>query len=180
MVNANKKLNSVNMYLFTRIIMCPAYSIDSPLSQRQKTVWSLVNLGLSISAIAKKLNTTRQYVNQTKLKAETKISTTLLDIAKANDLQIIRVYPKKAILLGYHPALNRKVIITYTTRYGIKVWYWHDKPEEITNKTFLNNTQKYLLDIVKEQNIKIEEPTDIHPAKLAHIIFSKLIPEVKS
>jgi DNA-binding CsgD family transcriptional regulator len=148
-------------------------SLSSPLSQKQKTVWSLIREGFSVSAIAAKLSTTRQYINQTRLTAEAKLSATLLDVAGANDLQVTKLYPKKAILLGYHPALKRKAIITYTTSHGIKVWYWHDNPEEIT-------TRKYLLDIAKEQGIKLEDTADIHPAKLAHTIFSKLVPEVKT
>jgi len=155
-------------------------SLSSPLSQKQKTVWSLIREGFSVSAIATKLKTTRQYINQTRLTAEAKLSATLLDVAGANDLQITKLYPKKAILLGYHPALKRKAIITYTTSHGIKVWYWHDNPEEITNENFLRQTRKYLLDIAKEQGIELEDTTDVHPAKLAHIIFSKLVPEVRS
>jgi DNA-binding CsgD family transcriptional regulator len=156
------------------------YPLSSPLSQKQKTVWSLMHKGLSVSSIADKLNTTRQYINQTKLTAEAKLSTTLLDVAGANDIQVTKLYPKKAILLGYHPALKRKAIITYTTSHGIKVWYWHDNPEEITNQNFLRQTRKYLLDIAKEQNIELEDTVDVHPAKLAHILFSRLVPEVKS
>jgi len=154
-------------------------SLSSPLSQKQKTVWSLIREGFSVSVIATKLKTTRQYINQTRLTAEAKLSATLLDVAGANDIQLTKLYPKKAILLGYHPALKRKAIITYTTSHGIKVWYWHDNPEEITNENFLRQTRKYLLDIAKEQGIKLEDTTDVHPAKLAHIIFSKLVPEVR-
>jgi hypothetical protein len=160
--------------------MSPNCSIASPLSQKQKTVWSLISKGFSVSAIADKLSTTRQYVNQTRLTAEAKLSTTLLEVARANDLQVTRLYPKDAILLGYHPALKRKVIVTYTTSHGMKVWYWHDKPEEVTNEEFLKQTREYLLDIVKERGIQLENAEKLHPAKLAHIIFCKLIPELKS
>jgi DNA-binding CsgD family transcriptional regulator len=156
------------------------YPLSSPLSQKQKTVWSLICKGFSVSTIANKLSTTRQYINQTRLTAEAKLSTTLLDVAGANDLQVIKLYPKKAILLGYHPALKRNAILTYTASHGIKVWYWHDNPEEITNQNFLNQTRKYLLDIAKERGIKLEDTEDIHPAKLAHTIFRKLVPELKT
>ena len=150
------------------------------MTQKQKTVWSLICTGLSSSKIAEKLNTTRQFVNQTKLSAEAKLSTTLLDVAQANDLQITKLYPKEGILLGYHPALKRKAILTYSTNYGIKVWYWHDNPEEVTDTTFLNQTRQYLLDIAKERGIEIGDAEKIHPAKLAHLIFSQLIPELKA
>ena len=161
-------------------MLTPQNSLTFPLSLKQKTIWSLIREGLSVSAIAEKLNTTRQYVNQTRLTAEAKLSTTLLEIAGANDLQVTKLYPKKAILLGYHPALKRKAIITYTTSHGVKVWYWHDNPEEITNHAFLEKTRNYLKDIAKEQGITLEESETVHPAKLAHLLFSKLVPEVRS
>jgi len=78
-----------------------------------------------VASIADKLRSTRHFVNQTKLAAEAKLSTTLLEVAQTNDLQVTRLYPKEAILLGYHPALKRKAIVTYSTNHGIKVWYWH-------------------------------------------------------
>jgi DNA-binding CsgD family transcriptional regulator len=160
--------------------MCPNYTLSSPLSQKQKAIWSLISKGLSVSAIADKLSTTRQYVNQTRLTAEAKLSTTLLDVARANDLQVTRLYPKEAILLGYHPALKRKAIVTYSTSHGIKVWYWHDNPQEVTDHAFLNQTKQYLIDIAKERGIEIDDAEKIHPAKLAHVIFRQLIPELKS
>ena len=160
--------------------MSPNCSVSSPLSRSQKAVWSLISKGFSVSNIADKLKTTRQYVNQTRLTAEAKLSTTLLEVAQVNDLQVTRLYPKQAILLGYHPALKRKAIITYTTSHGLKVWYWHDNPEEVTDQAFLNQTRQYLIDIAKERGIEIENAANIHPAKLAHMIFSQLIPELKT
>jgi hypothetical protein len=133
-----------------------------------------------VSAIADKLSTTRQYINQTRLAAEARLSTTLLDVAQANDLQVTKLYPKKGLLLGYHPALKRKAILTYSTNYGIKVWYWHDNPEEVTDQNFLNQTRQYLMDIAKEGGVEIENADKLHPARLAHTIFCQLIPELKT
>jgi DNA-binding CsgD family transcriptional regulator len=160
--------------------MVNACSLSAPLSQQQKTVWHLLSKGLSINAIAEKLNTTRQFINQTKLQAEAKLSTTLLEVAQTNDLQITRLNAKEAILLGYHPALKRKAIVTYTTSHGIKVWYWHDNPEEVTDTAFLNQTRQYLIDIARERGIEIEGIEKLHPAKLAHTIFCRLVPELSA
>ena len=160
--------------------MSPNCSVSSPLSQSQKAVWSLISKGFSVTKIADKLKTTRQYVNQTLLTAQAKLSSTLLEVAQVNDLQVTKLYPKQAILLGYHPALKRKAIITYTTNHGLKVWYWHDNPEEVTDPAFLNQTRQYLIDIAKERGIQIEDAEKIHPAKLAHLIFCQLIPELKA
>jgi len=155
-------------------------TVSSPLSQSQKAVWELISKGFTVSIIADKLKTTRQYVNQTRLTAEAKLSNTLLEVAQINDLQITKVYPKQAILLGYQPTLKRKAIVTYTTSHGLKVWYWYDHPEEITDQTLLNQTKQYLIDIAKERGITVEDAINIHPSKLAHAIFSKLIPELKN
>ena len=155
-------------------------SVSSPLSQSQKDIWALLSTGLSVSSIAEKLKTTRQYVNQTRLAALSKLSSTLLEVAEVNGLQVIKVVPQQAILLGYHHELKKKAIITYATSHGLKVWYWTDTPEEVTDTTFLNQTRQYLIDIAKERGLVIENMDEIHPAKLAHQIFAKLIPELRA
>jgi transcriptional regulator len=160
--------------------MKPNCSFATPLSPKQMAVWSLTSAGTSISAIADKLKTSRQYVNQTRLAAEAKISKSLLEVAQVNELQVTLLNTKNAVLLGYHPTLKRKAIVTYTTSHGIKVWYWHDNPEEVTDTAFLNQTRQYLIGIAKERGIEIENSDKIHPAKLAHTIFCQLIPELKA
>jgi len=154
--------------------------ITSPLSQSQKTIWALLGKGLTVPTIAKKLKTTRQYVNQTRLTAQTKLATTLLEVAAVNSLQVTKLVPQQAILLGYHPALKKKAIITYTTSHGLKVWYWRDQPEEVTDPTFLNQTRQYLIDIARERGVEIPNAETIHPAKLAHTVFCQLIPELQA
>jgi hypothetical protein len=160
--------------------MGTSLNLSSPLSQKQKTVWSLLSKGLPVVAIADRLKTTRQFVNQTKLAAEAKLSTTLLDVAQANHIHVSRMHPKEGVLLGYHPGLKRRAIITYSTKHGIKVWYWYDNPEEVTDQEFLNQTRVYLLDIASERGVAVKDAKKIHPAKLAHLVFSELIPELKS
>jgi hypothetical protein len=155
-------------------------SASSPLSESQKIIWALISKGLSVTSIAFNLNRTRQYVNQTRLMAEAKLATTLLDVAQINDLQVTKLNVKQAILLGYHPTLKRKAIITYTTSHGLKVWYWHDNPEEVTDQAFLTQTRQYLIDIAKERGLEIPNGDKTHPAKLAHQVFCQLIPELKN
>ena len=158
--------------------MSPVCSAAFPLSKNQKDVWALISTGLTVTTIAEKLKKTRQYINQTRIMAQAKISSNLLEIAQVNDIQVTKLYPKQAILYGYHPALKRKAIITYTTSHGVKVWFWHDNPEEVTDQAFLNQTRQYLKEIAKERNVTIENADTIHPARLAHLVFSKLIPEL--
>jgi hypothetical protein len=109
----------------------------TPLSQKQKIIWSLTIRGLSVASVADRLKTSRQYVNQTRQTAEAKLSKALMEAARVNDLHVTQLHPKEALLIGYHPVLKRKAIITYTTSRGIKVWYWHDEPEEETDQDVL-------------------------------------------
>jgi hypothetical protein len=143
-------------------------------------VWSLVGKGLPIVVIAERLQTTRQFVNQTKLAAEARLSATLLDVAQANHIHVMKLRSKEGILLGYHPGLKRKAIITYSMKHGIKVWYWYDNPEEVTDQEFLSQTRTYILDIASERGVKVDGAKTMHPAKLAHLVFSELIPELKA
>ena len=156
------------------------WTLSSPLSHKQKTVWAMIGQGLSAAAIATKLDTTRQFVNQTKLAAEARISATLLDVAQANDIQVTKVYPKEGLLLGYHPGIGRRAILTYSTSHGIKVWYWHDNPEQVTNEEFLKQTRGYLLNIAKERHVEVKDAEGMHPGKLARLVFSELMPELKA
>ena len=155
------------------------WGLASPLSEKQKTVWSLLGAGLSAATVASKLGSTRQFVNQTKLAAEAKLSASLLDAAQANHLQTRMLDPKKGILLGYHPGVKCKVVVTYSTKFGIKVWYWYDNPEAVTDKEFLGQTRRYLLEMAKERRIKVIGMKSIHPGKLAQLVFSELVPELK-
>ena len=83
--------------------MPPNCSVSAPLSQSQKDIWALISRGFSVTKIADKLKTTRQYVNQTRLTAQAKLSSTLLEVAQVNDLQVTKLYPQQAILLGLPP-----------------------------------------------------------------------------
>ena len=159
--------------------MGASLNLSSPLRQKQKTVWALVSKGQPVVAIADRLKTTRKFVNQTKLAAEAKLSTTPLDVAQANHIHITKLSPKEGVLLGYHPGLKRKAIITYSTKHDIKVWYWYDKPEEVTDQEFLTQTRTYLLDIAGERGVEVKDANPINPARLAHLLFSELIPDFR-
>lgn len=153
--------------------------LTTPLSRKQSLVWSLVRKGQSVASIAEKLKTTRQFVNQTKLAAEANLVNAMMDVAQANNIQVTKMYSEAGVLLGYHPGLKRKAIITYSTEHGIKVWYWFDKPEEVTDKEFLDQTRAYLLGFADERDLDIKNVEKLHPASLAQAIFSELITELK-
>ena len=151
-------------------------SLTFPLSGKQRTVWGLMWRGLSPAEIAENLGTSRQYVHQVLLAAESKISRTLMDMAQSANLQIKRIDSKSGILLAYDPALSSNVVITYTNKNGVRIWHWYEKIQDIKDLSYINEVRAYLLNEAEERGIKLtSDQKTMHPAKLAHLIFSRLI-----
>jgi hypothetical protein len=138
----------------------------------------MLSSGLTVREIAEKLKKTFQYVNQTKQTAEAKLSNALIRVGETNNLQIKRVLPKQGILWGYHPGLGMDTFVTYTSKQGMRVWYWYDNPDEVSDDRFLLEAKMYLLNLADEQQIQLDENVkQLHPALLAKYVFGKLIPE---
>jgi len=151
-----------------------------PLTPKQSMAWALLQDGLSPIQIAKRLRTSRQYVHQTLRTAEEKISKSLREAVRLNGLEIRVVRPEKGILLGYHPVLMRNVVVTYTTRNGMRVWYWYDNPHDVRDEKLLREAREYLLNEAAERGLHLSaEQRALHPAKLAQVVFSALLPEVR-
>src|SRR5712692_5612448 len=93
-------------YLLHRTGASIQMSLMFPLSGKQKTIWSLRWKGNSPSEIASELGTSRQYVHQVLLAAESKVSRTLLEVAQGANLQIKKVDPRNGVLLAYDPILK--------------------------------------------------------------------------
>jgi hypothetical protein len=141
----------------------------------------LLRSGFSRSEVAERLRTSIQYVHQTERAAEARLLMALMDVAKASDIQMRGVLPKEGMLWGYNPGIKQEAIVTYTTRYGIKIWYWYDNPEEVNDKGFLEETRDYLIALAEERQLELsDEEKNLHPAKLANLIFSKMIREVRA
>ena len=150
-----------------------------PLTRKQGIAWALFQDGLSAVQIAKRLRTSRQYVHQTLRTAEAKIARTLRETGRRNGLDIKAIRPEKGILLGYHPVLKRNVVVTYTTRNGLRVWYWYDNPHDVRDEKLLREAREYLLNEAEERGIPLtQDQRSLHPAKLAQVVFRALLPEV--
>jgi hypothetical protein len=141
----------------------------------------MLGSGLSVSEVAERLKKTFQYINQTKQIAEAKLSDALIRVGETSNLQIKRVLPKEGILWGYHPGLGLDAFVTYTSKQGMRVWYWYDNPNEVSDERFLLEAKRYLLNLAYERQIQLsEDEIQLHPALLAKHVFGKLIPEASS
>lgn len=155
-------------------------SFRSYLAPKQKMIWSLRKKGLEPVEIAKRINTSRQFVHQTLNAADVKVSNLLTEAAQMNRIEIQRLDVRNGILVGYHRGLETQAVISYSGKHGVQVWYWYENPEGCEVCEQILHCKNYLLDEAEEQGIPLnEDEKKLPPAKLAQVVFSRLIPGLK-
>ncbi|MBS7648174.1 MAG: LuxR C-terminal-related transcriptional regulator [Candidatus Bathyarchaeia archaeon] len=148
------------------------------LTPRQRQMWSLMRGGLTESEISRELNISRQSVHVMLNAAQSKILQALNEAAEVNRIQVRYLDVKKGILVGHSPEFDHKVVITYSPKNGIRIWYAHD--EECKKCEFDKEWVKIILDEAEERGIKLSEgELRLHPSQLAKIIFKKILPSVE-
>lgn len=152
-------------------------SVASPLTPKQQAIWGLLRLGLSRAEVAEKLRSSRQYVHQVAQVAEAKIAKAMLDVAQTAQLQVKRIDAPNGILLAHDPVLRSNVVITYTNKNGMRLWHWHTRLDHLQDPEAMEEVRAYLLNEAQERGLTLTpEEQRLHPAKLAHLLFSRLIP----
>lgn len=145
------------------------------LTSKQLTIWDLNRLGYTQADIGRKIEATRQAVYDALKISLEKVNSALRHAAEANMVETKYVDPTNGILLGTIPSSDNKVIITFSKKYGIQTWHY-EEPQCGTCRWTKRCTER-LIDEAEERNIKMnEEQKKQPPSKLAHLIFSKLIP----
>lgn len=130
------------------------------------------------SEISRELNITRQSVHIMLNVARSKIIRALNEAAEVNRIQVRHLDVEKGILVGYSREFDHKVVITYSPKNGIRIWYAHD--EECKECQFDREWVKIILDEAEERGIKLsEEELQLSPPQLAKIIFKKILPGVE-
>jgi len=132
--------------------------------------------GLSQSEIARRLNVSRQAINQLLETIPEKITAALNDAAKLNRVEPRHIDSSRGILFGWSRDFQTEAVIALNTKEGLQVWYQHSLgkcricPDRQRCKSILLKTAKQLAVLLtrKERNLE--------PAKLSSLIFSK-IPE---
>jgi hypothetical protein len=62
---------------------------------------------------------------------------------------------------------------------GIKLWHWIEEPEAISDDHYWQETRCYLLNLAAEHNIALtDKQRQLHPVKLANLLFQTLLPGV--
>jgi len=148
------------------------------LTSKQLTIWDLNRLGYTQADIGRKIEATRQAVYDALKISLEKVNSALRHAAEANMVETKYVDPKNGILLGTIPSSDNRVIITFSKKYGIQTWHY-DEPR-CQDCKWVKRCADRLMDEAEERGVNItEEEKRLPPVKLAHTIFSELIPWLK-
>ena len=146
------------------------------LTPKQRKYWSLRRSGLTQAEISRKMEVTPQTVNKAFNAIDSRVSKALLDAAKVNRLEINRLDPEKGFLIGRDPRSGTTVLITFSERNGIQIWYKDESGcSECAERTSCRQT---LLIEAEDRGITLpEKAMDMEPSELADILFRKIIEE---
>jgi len=149
------------------------------LTTRQLEIWELNRRGESRAEIGQRFNFTRQAVYDALKVSLGKVENALRHTAEASSIEIIRVDPVNGILLGVMPLDSSKVIITFSKKHGVQTWHFEEP--DCDKCKYTKRCSERLLDEADERGIEIGiDQKSLPPSKLAHLIFSRLIPELRT
>ena len=135
--------------------------------------------GLSLAEIARRLDVTRQAVHKVAGNVDNQVTQALTQVASAAKIEVRQLDPTKGILLGYSYENENRVIITFSTKHGAQIWQYH--AGKCGDCKSLNGCREVILGEAEERGITLtKEERDVMPSKLAHIVFSKVIPGLEA
>jgi hypothetical protein len=141
-----------------------------PLNDKQFEFWRLRRSGILCTDIARLFNISKQAVSKALLTMDDRIENTLLEMARANQIEVEKVNLGRGILFGHSVPFNTSAIIFVTAKRGMQVWYKHEG--------FCDTCTRYaqcielLWDFADDMKIKLEKTDD--PTRLADELFEKL------
>jgi len=145
------------------------------LTDRQLEIWSLRLKGLSKAEIGRRLGVTRQAIYDAEGVMLEKVEKALIHTAESNMIEPRYVDSAKGILLGYSPANQQKVIITFSARNGVQTW--HYQQPDCSSCMWVGRCRSRLISEAEERNVSLsQEEEKLSPSKLAHVIFSRVVP----
>jgi len=145
------------------------------LTDRQLEIWRLRFEGLSKAEVGRRLGITRQAVYDAEKYMLEKVESALRHVAEASRIEVHYLDPSKGILLGFNPSTDNRVIITFSARNGVQTWH-HEQPD-CSSCRGVDGCRSRLISEAEERGVGLsEEEARLPPSKLAHVIFSQVIP----
>ena len=149
------------------------------MTTRQLDIWDMNRRGEPRSAIGERFGFTRQAVYDALKVSTAKVEAALRQTADASSIEVLRVDPRNGILLGLTPLDNSKVIITFSKKFGVQTWHFEEP--DCGKCAYVRRCTERLIYEAEERGIQLSnEQRKMHPSKLAHDIFSILLPELRT
>ena len=149
------------------------------MTTRQLDIWDMNRRGEPRSKIGESFGFTRQAVYDALKISMEKVENALRQTADASSIEIIKIDPKNGILLGQMPLNSSRVIITFSRKHGVQTWHFEEP--NCDKCGYVKRCTERLLDEAEERNIELgSDQRSLPPSRLAHVIFSKLIPELRT
>ena len=146
------------------------------LTPKQRKYWGLRRSGMTQAEISREMDVTRQTVNKTFIAVDSRVSRALLEAAQINRVEINRVNPEKGFLLGRSPSLGMDVLVTFSERNGIQVWYKGEG--NCSECSWQSSCKKKLLIEAEDRGIQLPEAAEeMSPSKLAETLFNNIMEE---
>jgi transcriptional regulator len=143
------------------------------LASRQLKIWDLRRKGLREASIARDLNISRQAVHKAVDSANSKVSQALLETAQLNKMRVEAVDPATGVLKGYSSEFRTSVVITFSAKNGVQIWYKHEG--NCTNCDRHEQCKQTLLEEMKERNItSLFRVNSTSPSEMAAYLIQKL------
>ncbi len=141
-----------------------------PLSDKQFEFWRLRRGGLPNINIARLFKISRQAVSRALLTMDERIEKTLLEMARANQIEVEGVNAARGVLFGRSVPFNVDAIIFVSEKHGMQVWYEHEGNCGACSR--YTKCIELLWDFADEMKLRLEKTDD--PTKLADELFEKL------
>jgi hypothetical protein len=146
------------------------------LTPLQRKYWSLRRSGLTQADISREMKVTRQTVNKAFNAIDSRVSKALLEAARVNKMEISRVDPVKGFLMGRSPSLAMDVLITFSDKNGILVWYRGEGG--CSECSWLKSCrQKLILEAETRSILLPKNAENMEPSELSEALFKKLLEE---
>ncbi len=141
-----------------------------PINDKQFEFWKLRRGGLPNIDIAHLFNISKQAVSRALITMEERIEKTLLEMARANQIEVESLNSTRGILFGRSVPFNVNAIVFISAKQGVQVWYEHEG--NCVACARYAKCIELLWDFADEMKIKLEKTDD--PTKLADELFEKL------
>jgi hypothetical protein len=99
-----------------------------------------------------------------------RIEEVLLEMARANRIEVEKLDPKKGILFGKSIPFKANAVIFVSSKHGMQVWYEHEG--ECGSCERYRECIELLWDFADEMQLKLHSTND--PTKVADELFEKL------